>query len=483
MQDFLAEGLIVSAWSSLAYYQVLAGLAAVFVVLWLLYHSLRDLFWGLQATVFLSVVTIPIVGSYFVGGGSFWIIQVWQIMLGLTAVSFFFRVLAKGTVHGPTFLCLPLTLFLLAHLISLINSNLVVDSLRQLLKVILVNAMIYVIVINLVDSLGKAERLMRIIFASAVLVFLAGMAQLASFHLLGLPMNYSQGDIALRATATFTEVGWFPAYLSYVLAIYLPYCASRSAVGVRGLTFLAILVVGIVIGMGRGPWIAAAVTLLSYMIIGKITCAVGRAKVMAYIGLIVVIVGIVGLVALPNLFDGIQPRFLQLFGIGESPGEFDSMETRLMYFKAEWEFIQEHPFIGNGIGTWSGNVLPASGVEMVDETMLRGGSSFNIFMGVLYDMGLLGASAFGWLLCLYFGRVFKLAGRIQGEQEKRCLQAAFLLMISILVNSLFNPIYLAGFAMIGFSLGVAILSLLRKQLSVNNVESLYEPPLTMRPTL
>ncbi len=418
-------------------------------VVFLVRKTLRDNFTGLAVVVFASIFAMPIVGG--VHGSHLVNIQIWQpIMLGLFALVFMKTCLTSGTVKR-TFMQGGLVLFLMAYVISAFNSQLPLHSVRQLTKIFFVNVLLYFVVVNLIDDLSKAEKIIKLILRTGYVVFAAAIAQLVSYHWLGVNLFYLPGNP--RITATFTEAGWFPIYMSYLLALYLP---MSSRLGKVERVLLPVLIaVSLMIGLNRGSALAAIITLLAYVLI----CSVNPARAFKTVGY----AGMVGAVVICGIFFFFTDTYYGLTGRFFHDYSYDfSTLQRLAYMNAEIQFIREHPFFGNGVGTWAAQVIPASGITIVDETVLMGGSSFNIFTGILYDAGLLGAVAFLMVLFAYYRQIWRLRTCIpKTSSDNLYVQAAFLVPICLIANSLFNPVYLAGFSIIAFALCVAMLNLLK----------------------
>jgi O-antigen ligase len=114
--------------------------------------------------------------------------------------------------------------------------------------------------------------------------------------------------------------------------------------------------------------------------------------------------------------------------------------------------IQEHPVIGNGIGTF-GDVIGMT---------TRSPATFNVFLTVLFDSGITGLVLFVILLSALAGYlVLLMRRRLTQINDIYLLRAGLYMLLCIMIISQFHPFYMSGYAWLGFALIAATIRIIR----------------------
>ena len=415
------------------------------------------------AWVVILVLTLPL--DQFQFGGT-WNLRVWNIVLVGAGL-----VLAIQAIRGKTIilgrLAPALALMLLVSLASFLNSVYVADTLRQLIKFVLVNLLIYLVVVNWVNSLDKVETIFRAWILTSCVVALWGIVQLGAWVFYN--VNWMT-VLSYRPPAWFSEATWYGEYLTFSLALTLPFVIVREpkqrttwlwvAVGLQ--TF------GIFLSATRTAWIALvaiAISIIFLILLYRRTYpelatrwTLRSIQAMS----LMMIVLLFGFVITSYLFPlisaftvtiGSSAYTTQRLALNDA-----SVLGRLESTRVTMIAALQHPILGNGIGTWGRAFM-----GQFEGSVALGGSHFNIFIGPFYDAGLLGLGAMLLLLGMCGVLVFKTFKR--GGSDPRSLRiawACFLSFVSTLAISQLNPWYLTAYAWMGIALGAAAWNGIRK---------------------
>jgi O-antigen ligase len=126
--------------------------------------------------------------------------------------------------------------------------------------------------------------------------------------------------------------------------------------------------------------------------------------------------------------------------------------------------IKEHPIIGQGFGSW-GRVVPP---RTVKEGGCQGGSSFNIFLGFMYDGGILALIALVLVWYFYLKSCRDLLRITKDPYHKTILFIAVLVFVDIMVTAQFHPTWMAGYAWLAIAMGMAIINIVKREVTNEN---------------
>jgi len=186
-----------------------------------------------------------------------------------------------------------------------------------------------------------------IVFLSgAVLAALSGLSQ----YFLGFEFlrNKSIGILSSgqhAATSSFPHYnslgGYLVVALLFVLALLMSHRNSRLRINSLAIA-AALFTIAIIFTFSRGSWLSLLVTYI-FMV------ALSKGNIKWFIPVLAVFVA-------ASLFPVLYERFLFIF---KESGDSD----RLRYWSVAWKMINEHPFLGMGVGTFMANFskfLPGS---------------------------------------------------------------------------------------------------------------------------
>jgi len=191
------------------------------------------------------------------------------------------------------------------------------------------------------DSLNKEKMFKRCVIAflfGASLVVLSGLTQrFMGFEFLRHKSLVRMDNGFYAISSSFNHYNALAAYLvvAILLAISL-FLGRKSAMNKKGiliLTFIVISIAVLFLTFSRGGWLALAITLAFVTILSQ-----------EYKKIILLVFILLFFLLSPL----VSSRLLSIFDVG---GDAD----RFKYWQAAFSMIKEHPFFGNGIGTFMAN--------------------------------------------------------------------------------------------------------------------------------
>jgi len=449
----------ISEMTGLSYGGYLLLPLVITISLWTIVWIFRRPFNG-TLLIFLTIpVTIPLVGDAY-GGMAFFNVRLYDLLTVVTFCALLAAICLNkhqrfvSTALGPAF-----CLYCLANLLSLFNSPYITDSMRQFFKLFTVNVTMYLVITTTLNTIKRIEKVIKVMLGAGILVCLVGTLQNVMFLFFGI--NWFFIETNLRATATFAEAGWYAQYISLLFSIALPLYFSKAFKSWRPWLRLCICIYLVVIAseLSRAAYVLAIVVALAV-----VALRIGGNRLRALVRMTSFIV--VALV-LASLVYSFFMRDFQFVRLRESGRMFALTESsnviRIKLARQTCKHIAEHPIIGQGFGTWSRVILSELGGPAI-----RGGSAFNVILGVLYDGGVLGIVALGLICFSYLNACFSLLRSTDDSQRKALLQVAVLIFVNLFVAAQIHPIWLIGYTWLGISLGMAIVNVVKKSMIDEN---------------
>lgn len=368
-----------------------------------------------------------------------------NIALGFLFFGFLMKkILKKEMFFAKTPIDLPFLILIIVSIISIVNSIDYIASIRGIFKLVRY-ALIYLV---FVEELKDRLHIKRI-----VLAMLLG-ASLASFDAIWqiiFGKDFIRGHTPImniglaRATAAFPNANVLGVYLSpfapLVLAFALYYFKAKK----RIIMFMVsgLILTGILLTFSRPAVLAVYLSVLFLI-------SVKKDKLLISILVIILI-----------LTPFILPKNIKQWAktTNYNPIILLCNTDRISIYRNSCNMIKHHPIIGVGINTFSKNYLKYKlklDYAMTGDTIY----AHNNFLHMAGEIGLLGLSAFIWLLLrlfLYYNRIYK---NLKDNYLKILLLGLAASILAFLINGLTeSSLYYARVAMIfwyliGFSLAL-----------------------------
>jgi len=445
----------------------LAVVISVFIIIWIF----REPFNGTLLIFLVIPIILPIIGSAS-DGSSFWNIRLHNVFTVITFCALLAAILRhKYQGFASTVLVIPFGLYCLANVLSLFNTPYLVSSIRQFMKLLGANVAMYMVITTTLNSRARLEKVIKILLGIGLLLSFVETVQYTLSLFFGID-SLLRIMGARKAAAAFAERGWFPQYMGVMFTIALPLYFSKAFKSWKPWLAFCLCVFGVVIasGLNRSSYVTVIVVILT-----AYALKVGgeRSRYLMRIA-IVSILALAVASFIPSFFE----KELQLVRIRRSGEMFSPDEPsnarRVDLAEVTLKHIEAHPFIGRGFGSW-GRVVPPQTVKGGGS---QGGSCFNIFLGVLYDGGILGLIALGLICYCYLRACFRTLRNVNDPYQQTMLYIAILMFVDIFVTAQFHPTWLAGYAWLAMAMGMAIVNIVKREIS--NENSLHTAQLKSR---
>ncbi|NQT30016.1 MAG: O-antigen ligase family protein [Candidatus Saganbacteria bacterium] len=374
---------------------------------------------------------------------TFFNLRPWNI---ICFIGIFFLILNKLMKREPinTPLGWVFFLFLMTYILSIFNSSNVTYSILQLLKLILIDVLLYILVVNVVHTSNFLLKAYKILFLAGLIVGAFGIIQMIAIWFFGINLMWWNFNLA-GPPAWFTERTWYGNYLVFVFSAFIalyPRLKERSLWFSRFI--LLFLISCILLSNSR----AALVTLVLLIVINELFVNFKKP-------IRLLVKSSAALIALAFAFFFLREYWERIFMQENVFARLflSSNADRIPIVEVAIKSIANHPFIGNGIGTWG----DAIGMGM------RWPATFNIFLTILYDAGILGLLVFMLMLLTFLFYCYRELQYQKGKVKNQLLlRATFYMVVCVLLLSQFHPFYLSGYAWLGISLGVATIAIMRR---------------------
>jgi O-antigen ligase len=309
-------------------------------------------------------------------------------------------------------------------------------------------AYIFFVILNNVKTRRQFEQLVLVILICSSLVAAFGLIQkfmgqtwtemvTAKYlgHYLGYPsdVNYVAGAGATqvyRVSSTFVHPNILGGYLVFTFPFFVSMMWRYKRGWMRLLLFigLAMNLACLVYTGSRAAWIAAALIVLAYGVMGLLD----RRMVLAIATVILILLLIVAIFKPPEF---LKMRFTSLSATSAATG-------RLATYKLALDFFMEHPIFGLGTGM--------EGQKIVQDNIRRIWASVeNVYITFLVSQGLVGLASFLLLLIFYWAMLLWARNQSGGDDFVRFNAEAFIMgMVGFAVANLFGAWLLFAVPMI-----------------------------------
>lgn len=378
---------------------VLAAMAGVAVFGAVAAKISRDLFWGLAVLVFFlpfeRIPTIELAG---------FTLKINHIVGGLLIVFFILDLLFNKRKLKPNPTLLPVTLLVIALILSFITTTAGIRSVVFLVLDLFVIAL-FLIIPQLVDTKAKFMKLAAVLLWSSGVVVVFGLYQFGA-DLVGLSNSFSGLDPGYSSDVFgFPRIQAFsrePLYLGNYLLVPFGVMAGLVLAKVARpwlmpLAFLTLLT--FILTLSRGAFLAAAIGAVFLVIVAFRKIVNVRT---VFWGATVLILAIVGF---NTIFNRLNPDLKERFFAHATVADYrkgESTQGRLNAFTKALDAFEEKPITGIGLGSYGMYVLnypsepPSGGWFIVN----------NQYLELLAETGIIGLAAFLFLIVVIISRSF-----------------------------------------------------------------------------
>jgi putative inorganic carbon (HCO3(-)) transporter len=315
------------------------------------------------------------------------------VLAAVVLAVWLWRVLSGSEKIEFSHMQLPLAVFLLWGIAGIYGA-LDVGTAIKVLSIFVMGASVYLVTSQTIRSPQEAHGIM---WAAAVTVGITVLyTVVAGFS--G-SLSYVETDEGGEAYTRFAGIFGHPNALGGFLALAIPpmvaLAASETVWWKRLSGYLLIIgaMAGLVLTYSRGAWLGTGVGLLILLPVLKR----GFWLILGAVLLGPVLVGMV------TSSDAVLARLESIAAAGSDPALMERLEIWGMAFR----LVAEHPLLGVGLG----NFQAAYGRLMVPDLPLLTyplelpEHAHNLFLNLAVEVGLVGVSAFAWLLAVAFLRV------------------------------------------------------------------------------
>ena len=344
---------------------------------------------------------------------------------------------------------LPFLLVIVFSLLSFWNSVDIADSVKGMLKLIKYGLIFLICAQELKDT-RQAKRMIGSIILGAVLVSLDGLWQLISgFDFIrGNRLQSASIDLA-RPTASFPNPNVMGIYLSALVPLILGlaiFLKPKLKIRIFLIVASMIALTGVYITFSRGSGLGVFFSLLFLGILKK-------NKLLTVILLILLVI-----------FPFVMPKNIKGWAkeIRYNPLVFLFNQDRLSMYQNTLNMIRHHPLVGVGVNTFSKNYAKYKLAKVEEQfPTLDTTYTHNMYLQMGGEIGLLGLSAFLWLLFMFFRENLRTFHSLKdGFLQTICLSLGAC-VIAFLVNGMTETsLYYARVSpifwyLIGFSLALS----------------------------
>jgi len=315
------------------------------------------------------------------------------VLAAVVLAVWLWRVLSGSEKIEFSHMQLPLAVFLLWGIAGIYGA-LDVGTAIKVLSIFVMGASVYLVTSQTIRSPEEAHGIM---WAAAVTVGITVLYTVVAGF--GGSLSYVEIDEGGEAYTRFAGIFGHPNALGGFLALAIPpmvaLAASETVWWKRLSGYLLIIgaMAGLVLTYSRGAWLGTGVGLLILLPVLKR----GFWLILGAVLLGPVLVGMV------TSSDAVLARLESIAAAGSDPALMNRLEIWGMAFR----LVAEHPLLGVGLG----NFQAAYGKLMVPDLPLLTyplelpEHAHNLFLNLAVEVGLVGVSAFAWLLAVAFLRV------------------------------------------------------------------------------
>ncbi len=309
----------------------------------------------------------------------------------------------KRIVRETPFM-LPISLLILASLLSIINSTSALFSFKSILNIILYS-LLYIVIANNIKKERHIKTLLVSALISSVITSLYCIIQYLGFDPITHTVNPAQPNVgSYRTTGFLDNPDIVSGYLIIFPTVALSMFLTSTKLTLRIFFFSAFLLITsiTIIIHSIAPIFGLLIAFVFFTVFARFHFT-SKVK----IGLTVILVSFVGAGFITGKFGSIFNRASSLY-----EGFQDLSSDRLLMWRTAGEMIKDKPIVGIGIGMYKAKFfeyrdkvldkIPYFGVYEKAE------QSHNEYLQLWAEMGTIGITAVIWLIISYFVYAIKL---------------------------------------------------------------------------
>lgn len=243
-----------------------------------------------------------------------------------------------------------------------------------------------------------------------------------------------------RPWSVFREPDWFGGYLTFIIALTLPFVNYKPNNDKKSFIFKMIfwmaLFMSLVIVV-RSSWLGLAVGTFVVLILIKRTRHI-LIPTLVRLGIVIFVTLIFLFYASPEHFDSIRDRLVSIFSqIGHNKID-PATQVRLNSYAIIQSYIAEHPFKGYGAGAW----------EFLSQYHMHINPSLsanNILLTPIFEMGLIGVVLYLFFIYALITLGYTVSRYARTDDEIRYGCGIVIAIIGSFIVAIFNDIMLTGF--------------------------------------
>jgi len=260
---------------------------------------------------------------------------------------------------------------------------------------------------------------------------------------LGLIASHTAEEIYIyggRPQSVFREPDWFGGYLTFIIALTIPFVGSEKCPGNIYRKNKIILLLAIVMSLlivVRSSWLGLLAGVLLIFVLSKkskkiILSSMGKLSVIITIFLIFLLV-----FSFSN-FRSVQDRFFSTFvNIGHR--DYDAAaQVRINSYSIILDYIYKKPIQGYGVGVWE---FLSQRHEHINPSL----STNNVLLTPVFEMGILGVILYLIFIIALFKMILAGVKYASTEMSLRYAIGIAIAVVGTMIVSIFNDIMLTGF--------------------------------------
>jgi O-antigen ligase/lipoprotein NlpI len=344
------------------------------------------------------------------------------------------------------YLNLPILSFMIICLFSLIWSDSLTVSIKEL-PLFLMGPCLYFIIIN---NITYQKDIGQILTTMLIIGGLFGIYGI--FQYFGIDFSFWEGNFGRqKVSGLFGNVNYFAEYLIILLPVAVTFFLSSSNKIFNIFLLLIIFTMGesLIFTFTRGSYLGFAISLIFMLLLflkiqGKKFIYKKNKIIILIIEAVVIIV--VALFIMANPIDESQinlSEFEERISIPKVSIS-SSFGRRIAIWKFTTLMIRDNPLLGSGLGTFEYNTLKYQAKffeQGQNRTIYPYGfaeKAHNEYLQLWSELGIIGLSIFIWLVVSYFNYGIKMLQKTKDDYRQGILIGLMGAVVAILVDSIFG---------------------------------------------
>ena len=349
--------------------------------------------------------------------------------------------------HLP--LNIPVAIFILICIISLIWSDNIHLSLFEL-PLFLAGPILYFVIVNNLENKKQVYNL-----CAAMIIIGSMMGVYGVLQYTGIDFSFWQQNVGRNQVfGLFGNVNYFAEYIIIPLTLSVPLFFAVKNKIIKIFLFIGILFMGssLVLTFTRGSYLAFGLALLFILREGITQTFNNHKKLIVFFLLLVIITSAV--IFIPN---PLNERGTVLYRIKSRTSihqltQGSSISRRIAIWKFTWMMIEDKPILGSGLGTFQYNSLRYQ-AEFFEQDENRSiypygiaDKAHNEYLQLWAELGIIGFIVFLWIVIQYF--VFGIRFLKRRKKSNNKMQFALIIgfigaVFAVLIDALFGfPLHL-----------------------------------------